>query len=126
MSADGWSMVALFLLWIGIVGMALWLLSSERTLKKRGFIVGAVLIPLSILLFLLANNAKNEANSSKFAIIMVRETPFRSSPDANAAPTSMLHEGIKIEILDKISNLLKTRLPNGEEGWIEETAVEKI
>ena len=126
LSADGWSMLALFFLWAGIAGMALWLLSNERTLKKRGFVVGAVLIPLSILPFLLANNAKNEAHSSRFAIIMARETPFRSSPDTNAAPTSILHEGIKIEILDKISNLIKSRLPNGEEGWIEEIAVEKI
>ena len=126
LSADSWAMLALFLLWTGISGMSLWLLSSKRTLKKRGFILGAVLVPLSILPFLLANNAKNETNSSKYAIIMVRETPFRTSPDANAAPTAMLHEGIKIEILDKISSLIKTRLPNGEEGWIEETAVEKI
>ena len=126
LSADGWSMLALFFLWVGIAGLAFWLLSSERTLKKRGFIVGAILIPLSVLPFLLANNAKNEANSSKYAIIIARETPFRTSPDANAAPTSMLHEGIKVEILDKISNLIKSRLPNGEEGWIEETAVEKI
>ncbi len=126
LSADGWSMVALFFLWAGIAGIALWLLSSERILKKRGFITGAILIPLSILPFLLANNAQNEVNSHYFAIIIARETPFRSSPDANAPPTAMLHEGIKIEILDKILNLIKTRLPNGEEGWIEETAVEKI
>ena len=126
MSVDAWSICGVLFLWIGIGGIALWLLGTERLLKKRGFITGTAMIPLSILLFLLANNAKNEAYSTQYAIIISRETPFRTSPDANAAPSALLHEGIKIQVLDKIANLSKVRLPNGEEGWLEENTIEKI
>ncbi len=60
------------------------------------------------------------------AVITSPESPFRTSPDANAAPVAVLHEGIKIQILDKIAQLIKVRLPNGEEGWVEEGTIERI
>ena len=126
MSADGWSVWGIIFLWIGIAGIALWLLSTERLMKKRGFLTGVVLIPLSILPFLLARDAQLESSIDYMGVITATESPFRSSPDANAAPVAILHEGIKIQILDKIAQLVKVRLPNGEEGWVEEGAIERI
>ena len=126
MSADGWSVWGIMFLWVGIAGIALWLLSTERLMKKRGFLTGVVLIPLSILPFLLARDAQLESSIDYMGVITATESPFRSSPDANAAPVAILHEGIKIQILDKIAQLVKVRLPNGEEGWVEEGAIERI
>ena len=126
MSADSWSVWGIIFLWIGIAGIALWLLSTERLMKKRGFLTGVVLIPLSILPFLLARDAQLESSIDYMGVITATESPFRSSPDANAAPVAILHEGIKIQILDKIAQLVKVRLPNGEEGWVEEGAIERI
>ncbi len=126
MSADGWSVFGILFLWVGIAGIALWLLSSERLMKKQGFLTGVILIPLSILPFLLARDAQLESNIDYMAVITSPESPFRTSPDANAAPVAVLHEGIKIQILDKIAQLIKVRLPNGEEGWVEEGAIERI
>ncbi len=102
MSADGWSVWGILFLWIGIAGIALWLLSNERLMKKRGFLTGVVLIPLSILPFLLARDAQLESNIDYMGVITATESPFRASPDTNAAPVAILHEGIKIQILDKI------------------------
>lgn len=126
LSPNTWSITGLLFLWIGIGGLAYWLLGEERLIKKRGFIVGTVLIPLSILPFLLARDATSVANIDYMGIITTKEAPYRSSPDTNTPPVSMLHEGIKIQILDKIGQLIKVRLPNGEEGWLEEMAVERI
>ena len=126
MSADSWSVWGIMFLWVGIAGIALWLLSTERLMKKRGFLTGVVLIPLSILPFLLARDAQLESNIDYMGVITVTESTFRASPDVNAAPVAVLHEGIKIQILDKIAQLIKVRLPNGEEGWIEEGTIERI
>lgn len=126
LNADAWSMVALFFLWIGIANMVIWLLSKNRSIKIRSFVVALILIPLSILPFLLAYTAQMGVNSNNFAIVMNHEVPFRISPDMSAEQTATLHEGLKVEIMDALSNLIKVKLPNGEEGWIEETAVEKI
>lgn len=126
LSPDTWSSIALLFLWIGISGIGFWLLGQERLIKKRGFIVGATLIPLSIFPFLLANDAQSIANIDYMGVITVQESPYRTSPDANTPPVSVLHEGIKVQILDKIGQLIKVRLPNGEEGWLAENTVERI
>ncbi len=125
LTVDAWSIFALFFLWMGGGGFAIWLLGKQRAWKKRGFIVGCVALPLSLLLFLLTNNAAKTAEAT-FGIVMSKETPFRNAPNENAAVTATLHEGIKVEMIDKIGELAKIKLPNGEEGWVAANAVEKI
>jgi tetratricopeptide (TPR) repeat protein len=126
LAADNWSVLGLIFLWTGVAGFAMWLLGQERVWKKRGFLMGSILIPLSIVPFLCATSAKSLEMNTQNGIILVRETAVRPAPDANALPTGMLHEGIKVEIKDKIQSHIKVKLPNGEEGWIEEKGLEKI
>ena len=126
MSADLWSSLGLIFLWVGISGLAFWFLDKERTRKKQGFLTAAILIPLSILLFLLAKSANSEATTDRFAVVIIPETPFRPAPDASVLPTAIIHEGVKVEILDNIQDLVKVRLPNGEEGWLLMSGLEKI
>lgn len=126
LSADSWSVLGLTCLWAGVLGIAVWLMGQERLWKKRGFLIGCVLIPLSILPFLCATSAKSLESNAQNAIILASETSFRPAPDVNALPTANLHEGIKVEIKDKIQTYIKVRLPNGEEGWVEEKALERI
>lgn len=124
-SADTWSVFALFFLWLSGGGFAMWLLGNQRQWKKRGFIVGCIALPLSLLLFLTANNAAKISEISQ-GIIMSKETAFRNAPNEGAAATATLHEGIKVEIMDKIGDLTKVKLANGEEGWVAAADLEKI
>ena len=124
-SVDTWSVFALFFLWLSGGGFAVWLLGKERAWKKRGFITGFVALPLSLFLFLTANNAAKISEISQ-GVVMSKETAFRNAPNEAAAVTATLHEGIKVEILDKIGDLTKVKLANGEEGWVAAMDLEKI
>jgi tetratricopeptide (TPR) repeat protein len=121
-----WAIFTLIPLWFGIAGFIIWLMGKERLWKKRGFIVGLVFTPLSILLFFLAQKASNELISTRFGIITAKKTVFKTSADANAPASFNLHEGIKVEIMERASNMTRIQLPNSEEGWVESNAVEKI
>ena len=123
--ADTWSIFGLFFIWFGAGGFAIWLLDSERQRKKYGFLTGLVAIPLSIILFLLAQSAAT-VMQTPFAIVLTHETNLKNAPDPNATTINMLHEGLKVEILDKIGSMTKIKLPNGEDGWLPTTDVEKI
>ena len=124
-SADTWSVFALFFLWFGAAGFAVWLLANQRQWKKRGFITGFIAVPLSLVLFMTANNSAKIAEMD-WGIIMSKETAFRNAPNENAPVGTTLHEGIKVQIVDKIGELTKVKLANGEEGWIATKDVEKI
>jgi tetratricopeptide (TPR) repeat protein len=126
LSSDGWSSFGLFFLWMGVGGLVIWMWGKQRVWKKRGFVAGLILIPLSCVPFLLAKSAIWAAQSNQYAIIMVAETPLRAVPDLNANATLTLHEGLKIMIQESNTQFFNVRLPNGEVGWIEHKVVEKI
>ncbi len=123
--ADTWSIFGLFFIWLGAAGIALWLLDTERQRKKYGFIVGVSAIPLSILMFLLAQSAAMVLQTPS-GIVISRESALKNAPDLNATTLNTLHEGLKIEILDTYGNMTKVKLPNGEDGWLATTDVQKI
>jgi tetratricopeptide (TPR) repeat protein len=123
--SDTWSIFGLFFVWFGAAGFALWLLDSERQRKKYGFIVGLSAIPLSILMFLLANSAATVLEMPA-GIVISRETALKNAPDINATTINTLHEGLKVEVLDTYKDMTKVKLPNGEDGWLVTIDVQKI
>jgi tetratricopeptide (TPR) repeat protein len=126
LASNTWAFLSILTLWLGIAGFIIWLMGKERLWKKRGFISGLVFTPLSILLFLMAQKGATDLAANRFGIITVKEVALKTSADANAPTSFTLHEGVKVEIVDKVSNLTRVLLPNSEEGWIENNAVEKI
>ncbi len=126
LSANSWAFLTLLFLWLGIAGFIIWLMGKERLWKKRGFVSGLVFTPLSILLFFLAEKASRDLATNRYGIITAKEAAFKANADLNAPTSLTLHEGIKVEILEKVLNWVKVQLPNSEEGWIESSALEKI
>lgn len=123
--ADSWATFGLFFLWLGAIGFAFWLLDNQRHRKKYGFITGLTAVPLSIFLFILAETAASVMRTP-FGIVINHETALKNAPDPNATTVNNLHEGLKIEILDIIGTMTKVKLPNGEDGWLPTSDVEKI
>ena len=123
--ADTWATFGLFFIWLGAAGFAVWLLDTERRRKKYGFVIGLTAVPLSITLFLLSQSAATMLQTP-YGIVISHETALRNAPDTNATPVNTLHEGLKVEILDKIGAMTKVKLPNGEDGWLPTLDVEKI
>jgi SH3-like domain-containing protein len=111
---------------LGIAGLVFWLFAKEREQKVRGFVAGLTLLALCILPFTLASSRINMEQNSRMAILMTSEAVLRSAPDPESAEILTIHEGLKIDLLDQISDWYKVRLQNGEEGWLPQSAVEQI
>lgn len=125
-SATAWSVVGLLFLWLGIGGLVTWIFAGERRQKVRGFVAGIVLLVLCILPLTLALSRINMQQHSRTAILMTPEMALRSAPDAESTEVLIIHEGLKVDLLDQISDWYKVRLQNGEEGWLPQAAVEEI
>jgi len=121
-----WSFVALLLFWLGIGGFIVWLKGKIRTQKKLGFIVGAVIMILSLIPFYLALDSHNIEKSSDLAVIMESEVDLRSAPDEVSSTIFLLHEGTSVELLDQIGAWYKVKLLNGEQGWLPMNTLEKV
>lgn len=126
LSLGAWTSIGLLFLWGGIAGLCFWLLGQTRKLKKWGFIGGIVGILLSILPFSLALSHHNTYQNSGFAILLEQSINLYSGPDAASTKLDELHEGLKVELLDKINDWYKVKLSDGEEGWLPEAVLETI
>ncbi|MEM9823866.1 MAG: tetratricopeptide repeat protein [Bacteroidota bacterium] len=125
-STSTWAFSGLLLLWLGIGGLVLWILGQDRTQKKRGFFIGIALLLLSVLPFALAIGKASLDQDSRIAILLEKEFALRSAPDQESSEILLLHEGLKLSILDEIGAWYKVRLSNGEEGWLPKTAIERV
>ena len=125
-SSGGWGGAALTLWWVGFAGFAVWLLGKSRQQKKRGFLVGAVCLALSLLPFSLAMSSLSFEKNSRQAILLEETAPLRNAPDEASAEVLLLHEGMKMELLDELGGWQKVQLNNGEVGWLPAKTVEQI
>lgn len=121
-----WSILGILLFWLGIAGIILWILGKERRQRKRGFLGGITILGLSLVVFALGYSSYQVQNKSGSAIIMSKETSLKTLPDEISNEILPLHEGIKVEIIEKVTSWYKVRLDNGEVGWIIQSDLEEI
>ena len=126
LSSTVWSILTLLAVWGSVGGLVIWLLGKERNLKKKGFIGGLLLLALSIILFFAARSQGNFEVNSQQAIVLETIIDLKNGPDPQSTKLITIHEGLKVDLLDKIGSWYKVKLSNGEQGWLPITALEEI
>lgn len=125
-SSNTWSILGLLLLWSGVGGLVFWLLAGERTQRKRGFIIGATLLILSIIPFYLSAGRASFERNPGTAILLEAEYGLRTAPEEESTVILPLHEGVKVAIIDRIGEWMKVQLQDGAQGWLPEEALGMI
>ncbi len=119
-----WIAYLFFVLVIGAI--IVMILAPSYAWRRTAFLAGS----LSLLLLIFSATvfvAKLDAvRSAGTAIVTANITTLKNSPDLNSTDAFVLHNGIKVAIIDKVSNWWKIRLADGKVGWMDQTAAEII
>ena len=118
-----WSIVFWLL---GSAVFAYYLFAATIALKKVSFYTGLACALLGLCTMLMAGGQSAYFNSHHQAIIFSPAVNIKGSPDKAAKNLFVLHEGTKVEVLERSNNWLRIRLANGNEGWIGEGDVREI
>ncbi|MDE5723765.1 MAG: hypothetical protein K2H99_06230, partial [Paramuribaculum sp.] len=120
-----------------MVCVALYILTDTVIIRKAGFFGGILLLLTSAGAMLTALRARNISRADNMAVIIAPSTILSTSPrepkDRNEE-AMLLHEGVKLQILDSISERSDTtglkwfdvQIDNNHRAWIKSTDVEKI
>ena len=84
-----------------------------------------MLLVLALTISLLVVKINREQTLIK-GVIVEQSITVKSSPDQNSTDAFVIHEGLKVNLEDKLDQWTKIRLADGKVGWIENEAVEKI
>lgn len=116
-SSGTWAVISLACIWLALIAFAVYLFFGS--VRRPGFYVGLVLILFSIFFFYISWSQSRVEFGGGQAILTASNTYMKSAPDASGTDLFMIHEGIKLNILDKVGDWAKVRLADGKVGWVE-------
>lgn len=126
LGSNAWTGVGLAMLFAMSGGAFFLLFGNTPKRKKQGFAVAIAAFLLSFVPFWCAYANMLSQQNSGFCIVQTPEIVLRNAPDAESSDIMTLHEGTRVERLDQINDWIKVELPNSEQGWLPENAVEEI
>jgi len=123
---SGWTyMVYLFyLLLLCSIGLYFFArgLNVQRYSVFAGLIAGVFLIITGSLWIVSLNRELTVKN----AIVVEPTAVVKLAPDSTSNDAFVIHEGLKVRVLDRVESWVKIRLQDGKEGWIEQKEIGAI
>lgn len=115
-NSKGWGAIAVVSAWIALAFMAMYLFSQY---KSSGFFLGILFTLLSIGAFSMRQKVSRCESTPNTAILIVPAAYVKSAPDASSTDLFVIHEGLKLQVKDRVGEWCKIRLSDGKVGWVE-------
>lgn len=125
-STDGWAKLSIILCAVLFILVAVFLLSTS--VKLRRLLLASFLIVLFLMstAFILAYETYSDAVKQREAIVFDATLAVKSSPEDSGIDLFVIHEGLKVEILDELTGWREIRIANGSKGWVKSRAIVPI
>ncbi len=126
-SVDNWAKTGILCIVMALLLVLLYLFGPQLMLRKIGFFGGLAFFVIFLLSNLFAFQQKQALDNRTGAIIMTPSVNIKKTPAKNSADQFVLHEGTRVDIIDKgMTDWRCIRVGDGREGWIETKAIEEI
>jgi tetratricopeptide (TPR) repeat protein len=106
--------------------LILYFFTTSVSVKKSSFYVSVILFFLGVFSMFIAVSQTAYFDGHKQAIIFSSSVNVKNSPGEQASTLFLLHDGTKVNMLDKTNGWVKINLANGNEGWIRLVNVKEI
>ncbi len=125
-SADGWAWLAIVFAVVTVTLFAIYYLSKAASKKRRYFGLSCLSFLLMLVGLWAGFHEKSRLESTHEAIIFAPQVTVLSEPQQKAQKVTVIHEGLKVTLLEKIGDWRKIELPDGTLGWVEAPAMRQL
>jgi tetratricopeptide (TPR) repeat protein len=125
-SLKAWAITTVICFSLMLTGVLIYFVSRRVGLRKIGFWGAIIFLGLTIFTFLFSQSAYQTQLNKQEAIIFDPTVTVKSSPDESSVDLFVIHEGTKVELLDKIGEWEEIRIANGSVGWVPTEVLEEI
>lgn len=126
LNSAGWSYWSIVFMWAVFTFFAILLFSRSTSIKKISFLGIVTSLFLFSISFFFAYSTNEREYVKQYAILTAPSAYVKSSPDDKSQDLFILHEGVKMQVLDRVGDWNKIRLDNGEVGWIDKSSFRPI
>jgi len=118
-SASGWGGLAIGVLWAAVLLLAGYRLSRGPLAQRIFLLSGVAAIAVSVFAFTAGAIQGGRESSEREAILFTPSVPVKSAPESQSTDLFVLHEGVKVDLLDSVGEWSKIRLGDGKVGWLQ-------
>ena len=126
LSVNGWTYTAYIFFIILLLVVILYFFAKTIFQQKVLLFCGLGTLIVLLLIVSLLIVKINREHTMVSGIIVEQSTTVKTSPDPKSTDAFVIHEGLKVNLEDKLDNWVKIKLADGKVGWIENNMVEKI
>ncbi len=125
-SLRAWTILGLAFAWLAFIFLAAFLMIWYPVWKKTFFAAGIISFVIMAASIFFAYEENLELNSEDSAIVFSPSVYVKSSPSDEGTNLFILHEGTKVQILDKVGEWQKIMIDDGNVGWLPKESIEII
>jgi Bacterial SH3 domain/Tetratricopeptide repeat len=112
------SIVSVLCFLLGSLLLVIYLFTQSVTFKKSSFYIAIICFCLGSGSIFISSKQSSYFNSHLQAIIFSSSVTVKSEPVHSSKNLFVIHNGIKVDIMERNKGWLKIKLPNGNTGWI--------
>ncbi|MFW5850893.1 MAG: tetratricopeptide repeat protein [Bacteroidota bacterium] len=121
-----WIVLSIISFLLFLSGLALFFFSSQLVYRKSGFFIGLFLLLVSLVSYISAQSRYTELTAHEFAIVVEPTVSIKTEPLENSKDLTVIHGGLKVEIIQEKKDWILILLSDGNKGWIEKRFIEEI
>lgn len=125
-SDDTWAWIAITLFWLAILSLLLYRFSLRALFQKMFFYSALLLFVFFVCCLTLGIQLNKIQKQSRFAVVFDSKASIKSEPSHQSTTLFVVHEGLKVRLNEEVNNWYKVELPDGNIGWVQQSAVERI
>ena len=126
MDANSWAVVSIIFISMLIIIIGMFIISKTRRSRKLTFFFGIVILIFTVASVAMASDKYHDSVVQKEAIVFTPSITVKSSPTINAVDLFVIHDGTKVEIIDRIDDWVEIKIQNGSIGWLPASAIREI
>ena len=123
LTANQWATLSLILIGLVLTVLFIYLTTRTRGIKKSMFFVGILLIIISLCSIIFASQRWRHMNEHNEAIVMIPTITVKSSPSSSGTDLFVLHEGTKVDVMDRADSWNKIKIADGSVGWLPSSCI---
>ena len=126
LTVNGWTHLAYFFFILLTVLVVVYFFAKTIFQQKLILFSGLGMLTMFLIVISLLIVKLNKEENVIEGVVVEQSLTVKTSPDMKSTDAFVIHEGLKVNLEDKLDNWIKIRLADGKVGWIENKAVEKI
>ena len=126
LSVNGWTYTTYIFFIIFLIFIVLYFFAKTIFQQKVILFSGLGILVVFLLIISLLVVKINREQTIISGVIVEQSTTVKTSPDPKSTDAFVIHEGLKVNLEDRLDQWIKIKLADGKVGWVENESIEKI